>query len=40
MGRKVLIKRVSSLFQNTIQILRGRTKENQSTPQNNDIENE
>lgn len=33
MGRKVLIKRGSGLFQNSIQILPGRTKENQDTTQ-------
>jgi hypothetical protein len=40
MGRKVLIKTGSGLFQNTLQILRGRTKENQETPQNYEIVSE
>lgn len=37
MGRKVLIETGSGLFQNTVQISRGRTKENQETPRNYEI---
>jgi hypothetical protein len=37
MRRKVLIETGLDLFQNSIQILRGRTKENQGTPRNYDL---
>jgi len=40
MGRNVLLKAGSGLFQNTIQVLRGRNKENQETPQNYEIVSE
>jgi hypothetical protein len=37
MGRKVLVKTGSGLFQNTIQILRRRTKKNQEISQNYEV---
>jgi hypothetical protein len=40
MGRKVMVKTGSVLFQNTIQILRCRTKKNQETIHNYEIVSE